>query len=286
MGKVTTYVLIVEDDEGFIEEVSSMLVGLPGQIECKVVRSRDEAFVALDDGFVDLVILDLKIPTTRNALDAETEHGYAVFGRIRTVAPGTPIVVLTGSSAEDFIGQLLQHQQQMDIWGEGKKTGTIVFHKKRNVADCREVLARIATAIDRLSEVELDRGVLTLTVAEDRLIRIFAKKFGGVRCVVSSLGGGLSGTRVIRLRVTDDRGVQVQHAVAKLAGLGQVREEGDRYDHYLTRLGHEATPRKLDTLEFGACNLAGIFFELADGFDENVFDVAKQARGTGSMRDS
>lgn len=271
---MTIHVLIVEDDDDFIEEIRNIIELLPGEFELDIASSRDEAFAQLEAGFIDLVILDLKIPTVSGALDADPEHGHAVFNKIRSVAPGTPIFVLTGSPAEDFIPDLLGNQDQIDIWSEGKKTGNIQFLKKYKVNECAEILGPIANAIESLSDVELDRGELDMSPAEDRLIRIFAKKFQGVRCVVSSLGGGLSGARVIRLRVTDSQGVQVHDAVAKLAGLEEVRKEGGCYDNFMARLGPAATPRKLATLEFGAHTLAGVFFGLAGGFEASAFDIA------------
>ena len=274
---MTLHVLIVEDDDDFVDELRETIATLPGDSNIRIAGSRDQAYEMLDDEFLDLVILDLKIPTVSDGLDADPEHGHAVFNRIRTVAPGTPIFILTGSPAEDFIPALLSNQQQIDIWSEGRKTGTILFLRKLHIDQCPEKLAPVAEAIERLSDVELDRGGMNLTLAEDRLIRIFARKFHGVRCVVSGLGGGLSGARVIRLRVTDSQGVQVHNAVAKLSTPLDVRRENDCYDHYVTRLAPAATPRKLATLEFGAHKLAGVFFGLADGFDESAFDVACNA---------
>jgi len=165
----------------------------------------------------------------------------------------------------------------MDIWSEGRETGTILFLRKLDIDQCPEKLTPVSEAIERLSDVELDRGGMNLSLAEDRLIRIFARKFQGVRCVVSGLGGGLSGARVIRLRVTDSQGVQVRDAVAKLSTPSEVRRENDCYDYHMSRLAPSATPRKLATLEFGAHKLAGVFFSLADGFDESAFDVARKA---------
>ena len=261
--------------EDFIEEIQEILFALPGQKKIKIAHSRDEAYSLLEDGFLDLVILDLKIPTVSGALDANPEHGHVVFNKIRSEAPGTPIFVLTGSPVEDFIPSLLQNQQQIDIWSEGKKTGTIEFLKKYKINTCPEILIPIANAIERLSDVELDHEGLDLSLAEDRLLRIFAKKFQGARCVVSKLGGGLSGARVIRLYVTDSQGVQVHNAVAKLAKLDAILREGQCFDDHVARLRPEATPRKLATLEFGAHNLAGIFFSLQAGFDNSVFEVAR-----------
>lgn len=279
VGKLTLHVLIVEDDDGFVDELRETIAVLPGASIIRVAGSRDQAYqiLELDDCFIDLVILDLKIPTVEGALDADPEHGHAVFNRVRTVAPGTPIFVLTGSPAENFIQELLRNAQQIDIWSEGRPTPTIQFLKKLNFDECSAMLSPIAETINRLSDIELDRGGINLSLAEDRLIRIFARKFHGVRCVVSRLGVGLSGARVIRLRITDSQGVQVHDAVAKLATHSHVRRERYCYDHYVTRLAPAATPRKLASLEFGAHKLAGVFFGLADGFDESAFDVARNA---------
>ena len=275
---MTLHVLIVEDEDDFVEEMHEIVAALPGDSEVRVAGSRDQAYETLASGFLDLVILDLKVPTMNGALDADPEHGHAVFNRIRTVAPGTPIFVLTGSPAEDFLSELvLRNQEQIDIWGEGEKTGTILFLKKLDTDRCPEVLTPIAWAVERLSDVELEGGGVHLSLAEDRLMRIFAKRFRGVRCGVSELGGGQSGARVIRLHVTDHRGVTVYDAVAKLSTHTDIRREGDCYDNHVARLAPAATPRKITTLEYGAYNLAGIFFGLAEGSDESAFDVVSRS---------
>lgn len=276
---MTIHVLIVEDDDDFIDEIQSMLGTLASDCNVNVARSRDEAFALLQEQFLDLVILDLKIPTVNASLDAEPVHGLSVFTNIRTVAPGTPIFVLTGSPAEDFIQDLLDHQQKIDIWSEDRKTGTIIFLKKYNIDKFLTILGPIASAIEALDEVEVNRGDVSLSLAEQRLIKIFAKRFQGVRCIVSGLGSGFSGAKVIRLRITNIQGVQVINAVAKLARHEDVLGEGKRYESHVARLVPEMTPRKLAILEYGACNLAGIFYSLAEGCDRSVFDIAKQDLG-------
>ncbi len=275
---MTLHILIVEDDDDFVEELQEIVAALPGDCCVRIAGSREQAYEMLENDFLDLVILDLKIPTVSGALDSDPEHGHAVFNRIRTVAPGTPIFVLTGSPAEDFLsGLVLQNQQQMDIWSEGRKTGTILFLKKYNIDRCPEILTQVAQAIESLLDVELECRDLDLSLAKDRLIRIFARRFQGVRCAVSEIGGGLSGAHVIRLRVTDHQGVLVHDAVAKLSTPDDIRKEGECYDLHITRLAPAATPRKLATLEYGAHKLAGIFFGLAEGSDECVFDIASKS---------
>ena len=274
---MTLHLLIVEDEDDFVEELSEIVDELPVDTSFRIARSRDEAYEQLEKYFSDLVILDLTIPTVSGALDADPEHGYAVFGRTRKIAPGAPIFVLTGSPAENFVPNLLEHQQQIDIWSEGKKTGTIGFLTKLHIDKFPRILSQIAEAIDRLSDVELESEGLTLSVAEDRLIRIFAKKYSGVRCSTSELRSGQSGARVIRLRVTDHRGVLVHDAVAKLSNHADIRKEDENYDLHVTRLASSATPRKLATLEYGADWLSGIFFGLAEGSDESTFDIASNS---------
>jgi CheY-like chemotaxis protein len=158
MGAVTMFVLVVEDEADFIEELRQICTELPGTTELLVATSRGTAFTSLDTGFFDLVVLDLNIPTFDGALDADPEHGHAVFARARAVAPGTPIFVLTGSPVEDFIPAMLQQKQQVDIWGEGRKVGSVDFLKKYKIDECSSKLGLIAAAVHALSEVELDRG--------------------------------------------------------------------------------------------------------------------------------
>jgi len=273
------YVLIVEDDNNFINEIILMLNKLPCECIYQVVSSRNEACACLKGNFFDIVILDLKIPTLTGALDAGPEHGLYVFHEIRSNAPGTPIFVLTGSPAEDHFRMLLSNSQQIDIWSEGWQTGTIQFLRKYEFSEFLTILTPIANSINGLADVELARGGLDLSIAEQRLIRIFAKKFQGVKCVVSRLGPGLSGARVIRLLVSNNQGVQVVDAVAKLASMNDVRSEGGRFDNYVARLNPASTPRKLASLEVGAFDLSGIFYGLADGFDRSAFDIARQDLG-------
>ena len=273
---MTVHLLIIEDEEDFIDELYSIIDKLPCEVHQKTARSRDEAYSQIAASFLDLVILDLTIPTVNGALDADPEHGHAVFNRIRVDAPGTPIFVLTGSPVEDFIPNLLANTQKIDIWSEGKQVSNIFFQRKYRLNECVDLLQDIVQAIEALSDVELDRGDMSLSVAEDRLIRIFAKKFQGVRCVVSSLSKGLSGARVVRLKTTDRQGVQVHEAVAKLAGLKEIRREAEAYDNFIIRLNPISTARKFAKLEFGAHNLAGVFFALADGFEHNAFESIRQ----------
>jgi CheY-like chemotaxis protein len=271
---MTLHVLIVEDEADFIDEIRRVLDEVRGTPMVEITKSRTSAFDVMEKKFFDVIILDLTIPPIDGALDTNPLHGQAVFSKARAVAPGTPIVVLTGSPAEDFIPALLKQQQQVDIWGEGKTVGTVIFLKKYKFDEFPGIVAQIADAVDKLSEVELDRGEVQLTIEEDRLIRSFARRLGGTRCVIGLLGGGLSGAKVVRLRVTESQGIVAYDAVAKLGSHDEVRNEAERFDTLVSRLEPSATPRRLGTHDFGARARAGVFYSLASGFELTAFEIA------------
>src|SRR5438552_8653203 len=109
--------LLVEDDEEFVKELLQVLGDLDGPPDVTVVQSRNRAYQQLEGNFFDLIILDLKIPTTDSALDASPDHGRAVFGHALHFSPGTPIFILTGSPAEEFISEIIERKKQIDVWG-------------------------------------------------------------------------------------------------------------------------------------------------------------------------
>ena len=271
---MTAHVLIVEDEDDFVQAIQQVLIDLSPGSKPKVARSRDSAFQLLESHFFDILILDLNIPTTDGLLDTDPQHGFAVFGKAHAVACGMPIFVLTGSSAEDFIPDLLSSARQLDIWGEGCNTGTVNFIKKYRFNEFPEKLRPSIRAIDMLDDVELDRNNVELTTEDIRLICIFSRRYGGTCVVVSELGGGLSDAKVLRLRVTDSQGAPIYDAVAKLGSQSAVTDEGARFDNLVSRLDARATPRKLIMLQAGAGALAGVFYSLAAGFEMTAFQVS------------
>ena len=91
--------------------------------------------------------------------------------------------------------------------------------------------------------------------------------------MVTSLNSGLSGSKVLRLKLTDTGGAPIVDAVAKLGSLEVIRNESRRFETYVSRLEPIATPRHLFTLQFGAKANAGIFYGLA-GSEDTAFVIA------------
>lgn len=263
-------ILVVEDQEEWVEAITKVMGGLQPSPILAFAGSRDAARAIMEDDFFDLIVLDLKIPTTDQALDEDAAHGRATFTFARERCPGTPILVLTGSQAEDFIPTLLQAKQQVDIWGSGTSQGTVLFIKKINVAELPKVVDAMGGEIAALSTVEIHSPGYALPLPYDRLIRSFARRFGGARCEVAPLGG-LSGAQVLRLKITNEQGGMPMAVVAKLGTIAALRLENANFENWISLLPPAATPRKMDLREFGAKDSAGVFYQLAEEFNDTAF---------------
>jgi hypothetical protein len=264
-------ILLVEDDEDYVAELTAILGAISAPSQVTVARNRDKARARLDSEFCDFAILDLKIPTDEGTLDLDPQHGKFIFHHARKVSPGTKLLVLTSSPSEDFIADLLKQKHDADIWGEGARVDTVEFLRKIDIDRAPEIISKVVEAIHALGGVELELRSVNLETGEDRLVRIFAKRFGAMRCVVSKIGAGRSGSKTLRLHLFDDGGAPVREVVAKLGSLDRVQDEDGRYEAYIVLLSGAVTPRKMAMLEFGGGPIAGLFYQLANGYDDSMF---------------
>jgi hypothetical protein len=148
-----------------------------------------------------------------------------------------------------------------------------VFIKKLDVAELPKVVDEMRGEIAALSQVEIHSPGYVLPIPYDRLIRSFARRFGGARCEVLPLGG-LSGAQVLRLQITNDQGGMPMAVVAKLGTIAAVRLENTNFENRISLLPPAATPRKMDMREFGAKDSAGIFYQLAEEFKHTAFTAS------------
>lgn len=270
---MSAHFLIVEDDDEFASALDAMIAAMPGQGHVTIARSREAACAALNKQFFDFAVLDLKIPIQDGGLDAKPEHGKYVFHHARNAAPGTKLLVLTGSPSDDFIADMLAQKHDADIWAEGAQISTVEFLRKIDLDQAPDLIAKVKAAVLSLDDVELALDKVNLQTAEDRLVRIFAKRLGAKRCNVAPIGEGKSGAKPLRLQLFDGNGTPIRQAFAKLGPVAKIKDEAARHDAHVVLLDGAATPRKLSMLEFGASKTAGIFYQLADGYTESMFDV-------------
>lgn len=276
---MTAQILIVEDDENYVSELTAILKGVSVPVHITVAASREEARAHLDERFFDFAILDLKIPTGEGTLDLDPEHGKWIFHYARKVTPGTKLLVLTSSPSEGFIADLLTQKHDADIWSEGTKVDTVEFLRKIEIDHAPDTIGKVLHAVHALNAIELDRRAVNLDIGEDRLIRIFAKRFEARRCVVSKIGAGRSGAKTLRLQLFDAGGAPIREVVAKLGSLARMQEEESRYEKNIVLLSGAVTLRKMAMLEFGAGPTAGLFYQLADGYYDSMFATMAKADG-------
>lgn len=269
-------ILLVEDDPSFLEIVAPIICEFGVDISLSVARSRDSAIAMLTENIFDLVILDLKIPIIDDALDADAEHGRYVLNKTRDVAGGTPLIILTGSPAESFIDAFLVHSEQVDVWGDQTKMATVRFLRKSQLDELPGVISPCIEAVRAVSYVEIrpNGKQVNLDWAQDRLIRIFVRRRGGVSCSVYRIGGGLSGAHVFRVAVWDESGAPLLNAVLKIGTREMVETECRNYDRHAQRLNERATPRLLEDIRFGAGPIYAVSYRLAETYTNTMFEVA------------
>ena len=273
-------ILLIEDDRDFIDGLKPRLEAL-GDVQVTVAENRDAAFAVLDvspPSLIDVIVLDLKLPPSATTFVASVDHGEAVFARALQAASGAPICLLTGSSFEQFARKLLRSAHQEDVWGDGLTMPTIDVFPKTDLPEFLEHMKALCPRILAANNVDVTTGVhtLTLTPLERRTIKIFVRKRLGTTCTVSLLNGGLSASRVLRVRVQDGSGALRIDAAAKLGPIPAIDDEYQRF-HNLVRLNPGSYPACVEVIRFGAVNSGGVFYNLLNDYNSSVFDRLKDS---------
>jgi CheY-like chemotaxis protein len=278
--------LFVEDDVTFVDGIMGDLEGIAGNGNVIAVGSRDSAVKAIDEYFVDLVILDLRLPTSDGALDEAVQHGKAVFQHCLTRLPGTPVYFLTGSSADEVVTDLLRQAQRRDVWGTHSPEPTVQLLPKSRLPELFGEIQRAVMLIHQMEQIEVSTSgrALDLGPEERRLLRVFTRLRSGRSCAVSELSGGLSDARVLRVVAYNEAGARQIVAAGKLSRIPEIEDEVRRYDRHVVRLPAEAYPTLVDVVTAGVRGAAAAFYRLADGYEESLCAlVSRDPRATGRV---
>lgn len=183
--------------------------------------------------------------------------------------------MLTGSSAESFLPEMMELSHQVDVWGHGKALPLIGFHPKHRLNSLDEKIRHYFEAFDSVSEVELNPSC-ELKISTTRLIKIFTALVGGVYCNVERIGGGLSDASVYKIGVDDGSGKRIHNSIAKIGLPSNINDEVERHDRFISRLESFATPRKVAVLAHGAKNIR-VFYSLATASELNGFSFINRS---------
>lgn len=267
-------VLLVEDNASFAGEIERAVRAIP-DCELAWVGSRDDALAQLASKPFDLVILDRRIPTANGVLDDHQDHGWRVFLFIRSERPGTPVWFLTGAEDADFAAEINNDYGRVeDILGRGTPEQMYRVFWKKGIADCVRRIREFATHCDDLDRIAIrpDAGVAKLKPEESRVLRMFGRMYHGAVIDLTSLNGGLSRSRVLKVVVRNTDDLSLIAAAAKVSPLPDISDEAERYRNYISRLTPGGFPQLTVTIDCGAGNFGGLFYGMVgDGNVESLF---------------
>jgi CheY-like chemotaxis protein len=269
--------LIVEDDEAFLSGLKPQLSSIGG-LSFDIALSRDSAIDRVREDFYDAIVLDLNLPVSDRAGHASVEHGKAVFGEIKEHAPGTPIIMLTGSASDAIHEESLAAKQEIDLWGDGKKVPTVSLVRKLQVLTFLELTTDYARRVAETDMIELIQGGVDLGLGpeDSRILRSLGRRYSARGIRLAPADGGLSASRVLRMDVRTKQGGAGLRAIVKLGDDASVEDEISR-GRYLHLLKQGVYAPFLDSLQGGARGHAAALYRLAEGFDQTFFQVLQNS---------
>jgi len=274
--------LIVEDDETSIAFFAEELAR-PPVVQPVFAKSRDSAIATLKGQTFDLVILDLKIPTTDGSLDAEPTHGLAVHAAVLDDAKGTPVVIFSGFGTLKLLTDLLEKSEKHDVCGTGVQRTMTLFREKSDMAECLTQIRNFAVEIAALGQIEISFGtdLIDLSYEQKKVLRIFARRNGGRNVHVTKLGGGLSAALTCRIVIQDDNRVPVCYAAVKLGNIRDLEHEYHGYQlHVAPRIRLGGFAHVIDFIKAGAAGIGGLFYGLAKEHDSSLLDEMRLSPAT------
>ncbi len=275
--------LIIEDNETFLTELQEALDGIGG-LELEVAASRRSAVEKLHTQDFDLITCDLKIPTQDEALDAHVDHGRAVYREALNVTSGTPIIVLSSFGNEYTLPALMDVAHNGDYFGANTALPMVSFLDKGRLAECVDRVREFTEQLNVLDGIEISPPGFQLSSLEKRALRIFARRLEGTVLTVSELGGGLSKTRTLKVRIRGVGGVHKALVAAKLGAQNLINDEKARYEKFVSpALGAGSHASFAGEVKQGAGKIAALFYKLDERYDRSVFDVLRNSPDKGAV---
>ena len=165
MAKDAITVLLVEDNEGDYVIARDVLAGAEQRFELVRARRLDEALRRLDQGGIDVALLDMNVP------DA---GGLVTFARVHDHAPDVPVVLLTGMN-DEAMGLLAVQKGAQDYLVKGKVDQDRLVRALRYAIERKRTEVVLSRYRDRLADLVQERTA-ALTSANEALGREIAER--------------------------------------------------------------------------------------------------------------
>lgn len=282
------FILCIEDEEEIRDYLSSELNSISDdKIEITFAKSRDEASTILQSSnFFDYITLDLTIPVTTGSFEKSSSNGLGLLGMVKENCPGTPVLVLSGTSTLRMMQQFLSTSNNIDIWSDGRSRPTVSHLEKSNIFELSDIIEPCVNSVLALNEIELSYSLDNLPVAHDRLIRIFAKKNNAEFVKIDEIGGGYSDAKVYALVLNDIRGIELYSCIAKCGSRKEIDVDSENFNRRISRLKPGATPRQIDHIRYGAGLNSAVFYGLATEHKYSFFSACSKGMMTTKILDS
>jgi len=158
-------VLLIENNEDDALLIQAKLAGSREPVALEWVDRLSKGLERLATGDIDVVLLDLGLPDSQ---------GFETFATVHAREPGVPIVVLTGSYADEQLALGVVREGAQDYLLKDHADGAVVFHALRYAIERKRteqaLKALNATLEERTSELESANGSLTSVTQELRTL--------------------------------------------------------------------------------------------------------------------
>ncbi|EPO7864893.1 response regulator, partial [Pseudomonas aeruginosa] len=273
-------ILFVEDNSSYADTLISVVnVKLPG-VSWDVVDNSGSAEELLARNFYDLVILDLCMPSIPSGLEKNVENGQRLFYKIQKLMPGTPIYILTGSDLDNFVTGLSRHGERVRLWGAKQEFPTVLYFRKNKTLELVDELSGVYGEILSVNSISINtRGkAIAFAKGQERALKTFVRSMGGHDGVYYPLSG-LSGSLVGRIEVRDARLNIIGAFVAKLGITSKIKKENESYARHVRLLPINTFTPLLSEVDKGLKEYSAIFYTLAEGYTETLFEVVRRDAG-------
>lgn len=172
------HLLLIEDDPEDERQIRNALMDTRTRMALETAKDLDAGFATLDEGKVDLVLLDPSLPGC---------EGLTAISRTRSHAPEVPIVVLCGLDDEALAVQAVREGAQ-DCVVKGKIDGNLLTRAIRYAIERHRMQAalRILSLVDDLTGLYNRRGFMTLA---DHQVKLSQRKHNGFYLIFADLDG-------------------------------------------------------------------------------------------------
>lgn len=265
--------LIIEDDP---DVVSRLRETFEPEIDVVVAETRDDALTKLEAGGYDLIVCDLVIPPTAGAEATTTEHGLFVCDQAREKLPGTPVLIYSAFGELEDLKDRLAEAPQEDVLGTGARPLLRAFSKGKPEQLKQAVLDYAAELRELQDAVAITWGAdpRDLEPSDARILRIYGRQRGGELVRVRHLAGGRSGALTLWTEVEEPEGGISGRVVTKLDSLEEIEDEEGRIEQHVAHvLAAPVYAGSLHAVKAGTGSRAGLFYSLAAGYDQTLFDL-------------